>query len=159
MPYLHWDTFDALIDRNEVIQKRMKRPSPYPMDEKVAKGHSIEHKLIWQYVTNAADLPLHHRRSLDQYRYPALKDLNARDRDQVLYKRTKAERKPEPGSNVKDNHIPAEDSKKTVLRRAREKIAEHRRSQDDSQRPIITDRGKVLLVDQLWCWVLDDSES
>ncbi|KLU81147.1 hypothetical protein MAPG_00242 [Magnaporthiopsis poae ATCC 64411] len=72
------------------------------MDEQLLKKHLHEKP------------PLHIRRTLDQYYFLTLEDTSARDRDQVVYRETRAGR------------------------------AFHSRS------------TRVVMVDQLWLWVLDD---
>jgi hypothetical protein len=60
------------------------------------------------------DPPLHVRRTLDQYYFSTLEETSARDRDQVVYRETRAGRG-------------------------------------------IQSRARVVMVDQLWLWILDDS--
>lgn len=62
------------------------------------------------------DLPLHIRRTLDQYYFVALDNTSERDKDQVVYR----------GTTSKD-------------------------SRDFNRR--------VIMVDQLWMWILDDRGS
>jgi hypothetical protein len=62
------------------------KPSFEDIEQEVAKGCSVERKLIWKYL--AAEAPLHHRRTLDQFGYPHLSSTRIRDGDQMLYKRT-----------------------------------------------------------------------
>jgi hypothetical protein len=65
-------------------------------------------------------LPLHPRRTLDQFYYPSLENTRARDADQTLSKWTE-ERVPSYG---------------------------RARAMYDSI---------LIMIDQLWCWVIDDS--
>jgi hypothetical protein len=73
-----------------------------------------DERLLRHYLHN--DPPLHIRRTLDQYYFLTLEDTSARDRDQVVYRETKA----------------------------------GRRFQSRNTR--------VVMVDQLWLWILDDSK-
>jgi len=90
-PYLHWDTFRGLQQRNALVKKRMEDPLNQPINDGVENGKSMENKLIWQYLMDSSGLPLHIRRSLDQFGNPTLEDTSVRDHDQVLYKCTKPE--------------------------------------------------------------------
>ena len=90
----------------------------------------MECKLIWRYLTS--DRPVHCRRTLDQYGYPSLRNTHVRDQDQVLYKRTRAHK--ESHDQWLDAH--SSDNQSHQLSRA-----------DDS--------AKVLMVDQLWLWIVD----
>ncbi|KAL2834205.1 hypothetical protein BDW59DRAFT_137501 [Aspergillus cavernicola] len=69
--------------------------------------------------------PIHIRRTLDQFGYPNLRSTVARDDDQMLWKRT---RKPTDPNEDLSNSIPLP--------------------------PTFMD-GKVLMVDQLWLWIVD----
>ncbi|KAI9654644.1 MAG: hypothetical protein M1821_005851 [Bathelium mastoideum] len=149
LPYLHWDNFGALRDRNALIQRRLKQKSLHPFDEEIAK----------------AGLPIHHRRSLDQYRYPTLRSTAARDDDQVLHKRTrlqehdpktKTDKAPytvkgpylaEKSSNA-SSHLLASTGRQSDA--AKQSRRTHRPSPVRDE-----DRSTVLMVDQLWCWVAD----
>jgi hypothetical protein len=149
-PYLHWDTFDSLIKRNEIVKRRHQQPRPYPLDDTIMKGHSKEHRLIWRYLTHSANLPLHHRRSLDQYGYPTLRDVSARDLDQVLYKRTRADADAEFKQKKSGIHSKLIEAKK----RARNKAWGIRENPvDDGTRGM---NAKVLMVDCLWLWIIDE---
>lgn len=139
MPYLHWDNFKRLQDRAAVIKKRREQTRARPIDRQIAEGNSMESKLIWQYLMS--DLPLHCRRTLDQFGYPSLRNTSVRDGDQILYKRTKAD---------KDTHPP------------RDTAAKHPKHVGGSAGGSSISGGladdkaaKVLMVDQLWLWVLD----
>ena len=60
LPYLHWDTFHRLQARAAVIKKRGTKSYVHPIDSAIAKGNSLESKLIWQYLNSK--WPLHCRR-------------------------------------------------------------------------------------------------
>jgi hypothetical protein len=132
-PYLHWDTFDNLKARRSLLDKRLQQERPYPVDKEVASD-CIEHQLIWWYCRNFAELPLHVRRSLDQYGYPNLANTKARDLDQILYKRTS----PRLRETAKKGYVPDE-------RRTRQK----NQSGDQETAPDGWET-RVLMVDQLW---------
>jgi len=148
-PYLHWDTFGALQARNKLLEKRLALGlrSGTPPDE-VSKGNALEPKLIWQYVDDLAGLPLHIRRSLDAYGHPylATDDLAVRDKDQVLYKRT--------------NPYRLEFRKKRLRQTLRPELRQSQsrprgKSTDRELLDFAVQDSKVLMVDQLWLWVLN----
>jgi hypothetical protein len=155
LPYLHWDSFRNLQRRARIIQKRREQPHARPVDKDVAIGKSMEHKLIWQHLSSA--WPVHCRRTLDQYGYPTLRSTEVRDGDQILYKRTILQ---------PDLDTPP----------AREQMRRHKRSPRrplSSKQPIVScedeipamgsailpmiddSAAKVLMVDQLWLWIMD----
>ncbi|KAM7211871.1 magnesium transport protein cora [Rhypophila decipiens] len=74
-----------------------------------------------------ADPPLHPRRTLDQSYYGALKNTGTRDRDQVVYRGTK----PEPHDCIG--------------------MAECEQCNQDIRKV-----PRVVMVDQLWLWILDE---
>ncbi|KAI9768065.1 MAG: hypothetical protein M1840_005099 [Geoglossum simile] len=128
MPYLHWDTFDSHQNRRKCLQGLEQRagdhtliPPNHPTISTVGTGgtlptvppeaRTLEHQLLEEYWRDHR--PIHARRSLDGFYYPNIRDLEARDRDQVLYKHT---RDPSSGLAI----------------------------------------SKMLMVDQLWMWVISD---
>ena len=133
--YLHWDSFKRLQDRATVIHERRNETRARPVDQKIAEGRSMESKLIWQYLMS--NLPLHCRRTLDQFGYPSLRNTAVRDADQVLYKRTKADKDTQPLRETPMKH----------LKHASKSLPVHSTSDG---------AAKVLMVDQLWLWVLDN---
>ena len=88
----------------------------------------LELIVAWKYVNY--DLPFHTRRTLDQFGYPNLADTRARDDDQMLYKMTK-----HPPKEKEKNE---ESSKKDFYETLKD--------------------GKVLMVDQVWLWIVDTCE-
>ena len=145
LPYLHWDTFQRLQQRALLIRNRSRQSDATPIDKDVAQGKSMEHKLIWQY--HSSNQPLHCRRTLDQYGYPSLRNTSVRDHDQVLYKQTRTQRAPDepPLKGTSMQHITA------ILHAARD--PGHRASKVKTMKD---SHAKVLMVDQLWLWILDD---
>lgn len=91
-----------------------------------------EARLIGTYLHG--DAPLHPRRTLDQSYYGALKNTGTRDRDQVVYRATT----PQPHD-----------------------CYEHLDERTGKCRQCLEDIKKVprlIMVDQLWLWILDESE-
>ncbi|KAF2805695.1 uncharacterized protein BDZ99DRAFT_109846 [Mytilinidion resinicola] len=103
---------------------------------KKIKGYienSPELRFLWHHLI-PGDL-LHCRRSLDQYMYSTLPDTSARDKDQILHKCTRK------GIGSLSNEAPDHEDVDSV----------HDQSND------VDETGNVLVVDQLWMWVLDDA--
>ena len=140
LPYLHWDSFRNLQRRAEIIKLRREQPHARPIAKHVANGKSMEHKLIWQHLTS--DQPVHCRRTLDQYGYPSLRNTSVRDADQILYKRTRHDADAQP---------PRELSMKHRLQSSR--AAASRQSSMPNNHNTV---AKVLMVDQLWLWIVDN---
>lgn len=136
IPYLHWDNFTAMQNRATTIKRRREQKDARPVAADVARGKSLEHKIIWQYLTS--DRPVHCRRTLDQYGYPSLRNTIVRDHDQILYKRTKL--------NADDSLTEAASSR---LHGARSSLARQSKAPSDDG------SAKVLMVDQLWLWIVD----
>ena len=140
LPYLHWDSFRNLQKRAEIIGLRRKQPHARPIRKDVARGKSMEHKLIWQHLTS--DRPVHCRRTLDQYGYPSLRNTAVRDADQILYKRTKQDADAPPHKDLSMRH-----------RLQSNRTAAARQSSLLNANDTV---AKVLMVDQLWLWIVDD---
>lgn len=129
LPYLHWDTYWNLLRRRKVIERRLHQGRSKPVPEYISESH-LESRLIWKFL--GTEPPIHIRRTLDQYGYPNLRSTVARDDDQMLWKRT---RKAVDLSKEHDGSIPL---------------------QDDHEFPKTFMDGKVLMVDQLWLWIVDE---
>ena len=102
------------------------RPVPYRIDKS-----SLESKLIWQYL--GCEPPIHFRRTLDQFGHPNLRSTVARDDDQMLWKRT---RKPARIDDQLREYLEATND-------------------DPESEPTEFMDGNVLMVDQLWLWIVD----
>jgi hypothetical protein len=89
----------------------------------------VEEQLLSEYLH--AKPPLHPRRTLDQSYYGALKSTGTRDRDQVVYRATAPEAH-EHDPNWESCQQCKEDARKV---------------------------SRLIMVDQLWLWILDDSTS
>lgn len=138
LPYLHWDTFKNMQRQAAIIKKRSEQAHARPVDPEIARSPSITHKLIWQHLTS--DRPVHCRRTLDQYGYPSLRNTAVRDADQILYKRTKRK------SEAESSQEPPVKEKLS----SRSSAGPKRRSNGDDDND-----AKVLMVDQLWLWIMD----
>ncbi|KAL8789142.1 MAG: hypothetical protein Q9195_006963 [Heterodermia aff. obscurata] len=140
LPYLHWDSYKHMQERAALIKRRHEHIRARPVDNTIANGKSMENKLIWQNLTS--NLPLHCRRTLDQFGYPSLRNTDVRDADQVLYKRTK---------NSKDSAPPPRESAMKHLKHIGRGVG-RQASVTGAHEDVV---AKVLMVDQLWLWVLD----
>ncbi|KAL8696229.1 MAG: hypothetical protein Q9224_002904, partial [Gallowayella concinna] len=136
-PDLPPSSFEQLRVRATTIKRRMQQENARPTDHDIATGHSLESKLIWQYLRS--ERPLHCRRTLDQYGYPSLRNTAVRDSDQILYKRTKADKDAEPPPLAMPKHPSHMDQVSDPLL--------------DKPRD---NEAKVLMVDQLWMWIVDE---
>ena len=115
-----------------------------PVADDVLIGKSLEHKVIWQFLS--ANMPVHCRRTLDQYGYPSLANTEARDMDQVMFKRT----------NQAANCTPA--SKRSTIYNFGSRLYTKKsgRSKPQPMKPLGKRVAYVLMVDQLWLWILRD---
>ena len=107
------------------------------------KSKSMETKLIWQYLSSK--WPIHCRRTLDQYGYPSLRNTSVRDADQVLYKRTNKSTESEQGP-----------SRESAMQHFSDIIHSARLGHPSARAHSSDGTAKVLMVDQLWLWILDD---
>lgn len=175
-PFLHFDTYSTLIKRRDIIGKRLAQGRSKPVPLAVASNASLEQRVIWEFLGH--DPPINCRRTLDQYRYPSLQDTRARDDDQMLYKMTKekpylghhglpdgqmnANRAAEPPQGHQENG-PDEESGDDMEAEdghgGSEGSSEFGESDDEEIKPeddILN--GNVLMVDQMWLWVIDTCE-
>ncbi|PYI05083.1 hypothetical protein BO78DRAFT_371738 [Aspergillus sclerotiicarbonarius CBS 121057] len=129
IPYLHWDTYWNLVQRRKVVEERLRQGRFRPVPSDISKS-SLESKLIWKYLGN--EPPIHIRRTLDQFGYPNLRSTVARDDDQMLWKRTK----------------------KVVNLNDEIKISVQPEDGPEAKNTFMD--GKVLMVDQLWLWIVDE---
>ncbi|KAL3959232.1 hypothetical protein ACCO45_007394 [Purpureocillium lilacinum] len=162
LPYLHFDSYKRLIRRREVILRRLGHGRSRPVPELVAKSDSLELQVVWEYLGH--DPPINCRRTLDQYGYPSLRDTRSRDDDQMLYKLTK-ERPCGPdqdgrtgvyaqwsttgsgGSSEKDA------GQSSAASGWRERLTGRGQADNDAEEDSLLN-GNVLMVDQLWLWVI-----
>ncbi|KAH0544770.1 hypothetical protein FGG08_001137 [Glutinoglossum americanum] len=151
LPYLHWDTYKLLVKRRNLVKYRMSHGRSRPVPENVCRME-LEHRVTWAFLGH--DPPFNCRRTLDQFGYPNLHDTRARDDDQMLYKMTKQRWKklfrdasniPKPsaerGGDVSDDEQQDTDEEKVD-------------GEEESIDGLLD--GTVLMVDQLWLWVVSD---
>src|SRR5436305_14863939 len=93
----------------------------------------LDEKLTYEYLHQRP--PLHPRRTLDQSYYGTLKNTGTRDRDQVVYRATT------PANHNCEEYIDSRDSRKKCAQ-----------CQED-----IKMLPRLIMVDQLWLWILDES--
>lgn len=151
LPYLHWDFAKSLKIRNALIEaksaERVVTPPGY-----VLKDMSQRQRLLW-HCLDSGDLSLHPRRSLDQYGYPALKDTSRRDQDQILNKMTDVDLL----IDVLRKIAPPEEQDKQP-QKAQSMVATLQAPESTSRRILKKQEVNkcVLMVDQLWCWVVSE---
>lgn len=123
--------FPSLAQRRKALGKLLFRAA----NLLEALDFSLEEKLIYEYLHR--DPPLHPRRTLDQSHYGALKNTETRDRDQVVYRATS------PAAHVCERD-------QTVT----QAVGKCKQCRDD-----IRMVPRLIMVDQLWLWILDESKS
>src|SRR6266480_6620947 len=145
-PYLHWDTYGSVRARNNLVRARMSMKNSAPIldiPESVMQQISLEHMMIWQYVINDANLPLHIRRTLDQFGFSTLEDTTTRDADQVIFKCTRARRQKYAQRQADEQQTSQKHFSWSRTRREKSKRQDSADSDDDEV--------KALMVDELWC--------
>ncbi|KAH8800327.1 hypothetical protein F5884DRAFT_757935 [Xylogone sp. PMI_703] len=134
---------------------------------------SAECQLIWHHL--CGEKPLHCRRSLDQYMYSTLQDTSTRDRDQILYKAGKLDSRSRnrldyihsPDPDILQSEIRNKDSFVSKRDISTVRSISHRELEDayDPENFHWTDDesddeeghpGNILVVDQLWLFVMND---
>lgn len=159
LPYLHFDSYKRLIRRRDLITQRLKQGRSQPVPENVAKSDSLELQVIWEYLGH--DPPINCRRTLDQYEYPSLRDTRSRDDDQMLYKLTKerfavADEKgvftfrQDSSNGATSGSGRSEPSSSTNS--WRERVFAGDGNDNGDVNGVLN--GNVLMVDQLWLWVI-----
>ena len=150
LPYLHWDTYRRMVKRRDIVKDRLRQGRSRPTPEKIGTM-DLELIVAWKYL--GYDPPFHTRRTLDQFGYPNLTDTRARDDDQMLYKMTKhpsKEREEKPTHDGRSNRAPGDTT--------REKEDDTNPSSKEDFYKTLKD-GKVLMVDQVWLWIVDNCKS
>ncbi|KAF5876175.1 putative ankyrin repeat protein [Botrytis fragariae] len=163
LPYLHFDTYKVLVKRRAFVKQRIEQGRSRPVPQQVSKLDSQEIQVLWQYLGH--DPPINARRTLDQFGYPSLLDTRARDDDQMLYKMTKERHTKSNGTtnNTTDGQNNVARMRRTAQGNDKEDAVDE--NSDDSDNPSDSDTmsdddvldGNVLMVDQLWLWVIDGS--
>lgn len=149
------------MKRRTLLKRRIKQGRSRPVPQSVAKLPSLEFQVIWQFLGH--DPPINCRRTLDQFGYPGLLDTRARDDDQMLYKMTK--QRPSHTDDIFKDKDKGENEDKNKNCRSEEieeeKDAESEDSDSESESEPDDDvlDGNVLMVDQLWLWIVDSGKS
>lgn len=164
MPYLHWDEEETLKKRSEILAKHLSKvsssnntadPSADTSTETLLSNTDIQYEpptseeksqreemLIDKYLLseskhdNNSPHLLHIRRTLDQSLYHNLKDTKIRDADQTVRRYQKMLNK---GKQPDDKGKQSEDKGK--------------QSEDKGKQPKEVPFA-VIMVDQLWLWIL-----
>jgi hypothetical protein len=171
MPYLHWTTSgDDLDHRNAVIKElteKFKDPSyerPTPSEIDAEDEKTTKMKILRAFLHPKNDRCLHIRRTLDQYYYSTLTDADERTEDQVVYKFAKKQH---------NKHIEEEKKRATEMRErskwdmsgsswgssrsfpAKQMAIDYSEEQDEKRVEVSWDPPKVIMVNQLWMWIID----
>lgn len=155
MPYLHFDTYANMVNRRNLIRRRLDHGRAGPVPKEIADLDSMELKVIWEYI--GADPPLNCRRTLDQFGYSSLQDTCARDDDQMLYKLTKKQ-PPKPPSKPAPKRADTFASKLSSMVSGDDGISTESDASSDGEDEAKLKDGNVLMVDQLWLWAIDTSK-
>lgn len=134
--------------------ERLLRGRARPIPESVAKSDSMETQVIWQFLGH--DPPINCRRTLDQFGYPSLRDTRGRDDDQMLYKLTK-ERDCRYGEHRRDLYAHSLNSRSASYGSHgswKERLIGLEKEQDSETEDDGIRNGNVLMVDQMWLWVV-----
>jgi hypothetical protein len=178
MPYLHWTTSgDDLDHRNFVINElaeKFRDPGykrPTPEDIEAENEKTMKMKILRAFLHPTNDRCLHIRRTLDQYYYSTLPDADERTVDQVVYKFAKKQhnKQIEEAARAKE-----EEKKRATERRERSKWEmsesslgssrsfprrgmefEDPEEEDKKRVDVSWDPPKVMMVNQLWMWIID----
>lgn len=161
-PYLHFDTYKRLLRRRNLILQRLSQGRSRPVPNNVAKMDSLEMQVIWEYLGN--DPPINCRRTLDQYGYPSLRDTRSRDDDQMLYKLTKErfgqlghrQQLHAEGSSIRDGSNRSGNEGGNIG--WMERLTRLRGQNEDETAEEDVLNGNILMVDQLWLWVINTSK-
>jgi len=184
MPYLHWATsgkdFDertdlikelaeAFEDRNyrrkSAKEIEILEPEPEGQQFSKLKKRMMRAFLHPDKVTdpNKKDRYLHIRRTLDQFYYSTLPDADARTQDQVVYKFAMKQHE------KKEKHdLNGQEQNKNEMMNGNYALDYSEKSKKSSEKELHTDSSgdnhiddiswvppKVLMVNQLWMWVLN----
>jgi hypothetical protein len=175
MPYLHWATSGKEFDHRTAVVRELAekfkdplyvRPTPEEIDAE--KDKSTKLKIIRAFLHPTDDKCLHIRRTLDQYYYSTMSDADERTVSQVVYRfakkqhnkkleeaakekdrqrerreRLKLDRPPEPSFRSSQNRV-------TIIRQPSDTD-----SQEESRAKAEWDPPKVMMVNQLWLWIID----
>ncbi|KAK0617134.1 hypothetical protein B0T14DRAFT_524503 [Immersiella caudata] len=159
-PYLHFDTYQSIVRRRNLIKRRLHHGRATPVPQDIAELESLESRVLWEYL--GYDPPINCRRTLDQFGYPSLQDTHARDDDQMLYKLTKAPPLP-PHFHLTEKDSGAARTAPSSLRsmHAKDSEADDQDDEDTSDNETEYEEetdlrdGNLLMVDQLWLWAID----
>lgn len=162
--------FNSVNAGSENSPKIHKTPVPFEMQ----KGRILAHTRVGQVLFDAAmlyeamtiyrdkkfihkylykDPPLHPRRTLDQAYYWTLKTTRARDRDQVVYRGTRPTLEHSIDVKEKKWNCP---KKRLKSEQSEDSNAEKDGSYCVHCRSDIRKVSRLLMVDQLWMWILDE---
>jgi hypothetical protein len=179
MPYLHWATSGARLDRRIALIRELadefrdplyKRPTAEEIEAK--EDDTIKMKIMRAFLDpKKNDRCLHVRRTLDQYYYSTLTDADERTVSQVVYKFAKKQhcRKIQEAEKTKQEEKKRKaewmdrtkwDKSELSLRSSRSRVDPEIEArvfgiQEAKQAEASWDPPKVMMVNQLWMWIID----
>jgi hypothetical protein len=167
MPYLHWATSgESLNHRNEVIKRLDEefkdRDYQRPSYEDIERMESLmKMRVLRAFLYPIGDRCLHIRRTLDQYYYSTLTEADERTEDQVVYKFAKKQHRKRMEEEAKAKEREREKVRKVQTLRGSQnslKTTDEREKQEKKKVEPSWDPPKVMMVNQLWMWIVDGGE-
>ena len=175
MPYLHWASSGPDLDHWNTVIKELadkfrnpfyRRPTPAMID---LEETTLKMKILRAYLHPKNDRCLHVRRTLDQYYYSTLTDADERTVDQVVYKFAMKQHRRKMEEAAKAVQEEKKWGREQRERRMYERLESSSRS---SQSGVVFDEEpedvqlveaswnppKVMMVNQLWLWIIDGGE-
>jgi len=174
MPFLHWATSGRSFDERsaliETLSKEFKDPNYRRPSAQVIKLLEVEpegkefskfkRRLMRaflhpdQHNPDKKDRYLHVRRTLDQFYYSTLPDADARTTDQVVYKFAMKQHQKERKRRSHEEHKVRFLEKENGFTEQPNEIEPQIETHDHHKSHIPWDLPKVIMVNQLWMWVL-----
>jgi hypothetical protein len=161
-----WDAMDYEADERLVRHSLWGERGRIDRRRRVQEQAALEGKEVTHgEIRDQLDPPLHIRRTLDQSYFFTLKDTTHRDKDQVVYRQTKMRkeesydgRSRKSRSRVEQKQDAMKDTGSGQKMHLRNRCAETNSRREASFTKLVG-VARVVMVDQLWLWILDESES
>jgi hypothetical protein len=175
MPYLHWASSGPGLDHWNAVIKELadkfknpfyRRPTPAMIE---LEETTLKMKILRAYLHPKNDRCLHVRRTLDQYYYSTLTDADERTVDQVVYRFAMKQHRRKMEEAAKAVQEEKERGREQRERRMYERLESSSRSsrsgvvldeepEDVQQVEASWNPPKVMMVNQLWLWIIDGGE-
>jgi hypothetical protein len=186
MPYLHWATSDHPKNERSALIKKLsedfkdpsyKRPSCKEIEEveiekdEISYPCPLKRKIIRAFLFPVNDRCLHIRRTLDQYYYNTLSDtdIDQRTPGQVVYKFAKRQHRNELKEKEKADRQKNSTQNNGSLAECKNQNEKHAKEPEwrqstspgnsEEEEKQSWDPPKILMVNQLWVWIVDCGKS